>query len=187
VTNPLRLAARLAALLGTSYFLIATSAPYEESARQVCYHTAQSLTLHVMGTCGPEGDVTLTSAEDDCAIAVQGGGAVGLPSAGRFSNTNGNSVSLSLDTWTLSGYLPESATSATVKVDAGVFAVDRDAGVSGDIGGLRDSGSTGGQTTVVSHGNLVERECSNTYNAPLSLRCNDTSGSGCQAVLVQRK
>ena len=86
--------ARLAALLGTSYFLIATSQEYDPYQR--CNHASQTVVFHVTGTCGPEGDVTMTSLANDCAISVQGGGAVGLPSAGRYTSTQDHPASLGL-------------------------------------------------------------------------------------------
>jgi hypothetical protein len=137
----LALGIRLVALLGTTYFLVATSAPYEPSRAQSCTHVAQSVAFHVAGTCGPEGDITVTSQVDDCAIAVQGASSVGLPSAGRFDSTSSQSgsqsVSLSQSNWTLSGYLPEGATGSAP--DAGVFTVVRDAQASGDLASAADA------------------------------------------------
>jgi hypothetical protein len=135
------LGVRLVALLGTSYFLVATSAPYEPSSVQTCTHANQSMTFHVTGTCGTEGDITVTSQVDDCAIAVQGASSVGLPSAGRFdsksSQSGAQSVSLSQSSWTLSGYLPEGTLGSTA--DAGIFTVVRDARASEDLAGTGDS------------------------------------------------
>ena len=183
VTNRLRLALRLTALVGTGYFLVATSEPYEPYGTQICNHPDQALVFHVTGTCGPDGDVTITSPANDCTIAVEGGGAVGLPAAGRFSYLDGEVVSLTANLWSLSGYLPEGAT--TVRADASFFTVERDAQAAVDVGTSRDSGGTGGQTTVASHGSLVERDCSNSTGSPLSLQCYDGSTLGCHVVLLK--
>jgi hypothetical protein len=109
---------RLAALLATSYLLIATSYVPPENCgsgggcggtggSQVCEHLSETATFRVSGACGPEGDVVVSSAAGECGITVQGAGAVGLPSAGRFETREHRAVSLSQDVWTLSGYLPE--------------------------------------------------------------------------------
>ena len=132
---------RLAALLGTSYFLLATSAPPEyeyqggsggsgvsNGAEGPCYHTSQSLRFHVTGTCGPEGDIVVSSPTDECAIMVQGAAAVGLPAAGRFDTSYGGTVSLSSTAWSLSGYLAEEGAAGTGQGDASVFTIVRDAG-----------------------------------------------------------
>ncbi len=130
--------ARLAVMGATSYFLIATSAPREphapdtqtQTSSQYCYHSAETRAFHVTGTCGPEGDITVMSDYNDCAIAVRGGPAVGLPSAGRFDGTSGQSVSLGTSSWRISGYLPEGTLKSVP--DAGPFTVvPSDAGPSG--------------------------------------------------------
>jgi len=132
VINPalryrLSLGARVFALVGTGYFLVATSAPYTPSSHQSCTHQAQTVTFHVTGTCGPEGDITATSPANDCTIAIAGAAAVGLPSAGRFDGDGADTVSLSQSAWTLSGYLPE-ATIINTSADAGIFSVVTDGG-----------------------------------------------------------
>jgi hypothetical protein len=173
----LGLVARLAALFGTSYLLIATSQPYDYPGRQVCNHPLESVAFHVTGTCGAEGDVTMTSLANDCTISVQGGGDVGLPSAGRFVNTMGTTVSLMRDTWTLSAYLPEGAALPGSGADAGFFGVERDAQAS----------PTPGQTPTVTHGALVKRECYNSYPDLFGVSCRDGSaGYSCGMRLVPR-
>ena len=170
-----RLLGRLAALLGTSYFLIATSQPYEPY--QKCNHASETVIFHVSGTCGPDGNVTMTSLANDCAISVQGGGAVGLPSAGRYTAySQDRPASLTTDAWTLSSYLPEGST--TIAADAAPFGVESDA--SPDLG-------TGGgpRAPTVSHGTLIERECENDQAHPLAVSCHDGSGTaGCYATLT---
>ena len=138
---------RLAALLGTSYFLLATSAPPETEYQGgsggwggsggsggSCYHAGESLRFHVTGTCGPEGDIVVSSPANECAIMVQGADAVGLPAAGRFDTSYGSAVSLSSTAWSLSGYLAEEGAAGPGQGDAAVFTVVRDAG--SDAGGL---------------------------------------------------
>jgi hypothetical protein len=169
-----RLLGRLAALLGTSYFLIATS-QYEPESNQKCNHSSQTVAFHVTGTCGPEGDVTMTSFANDCAISVQGGSAVGLPSAGRYVYSQDHPASLTVDLWTLSSYLPEGA--STVVQDAAPFGVQTDA----------QAPSGGGPPApTVSHGSLVIRECKNSEASPLSVICRDGSAgtAGCYATLT---
>jgi hypothetical protein len=155
--------------------LIATSSyppPHSGTSSQTCYHNGQALTFHVTGTCGAEGNITVRSETDDCAIAVQGAGAVGLPSAGRFDVTGATSVSLSASTWKISGYLPE-----TTAANTGPFTV-----VGSDAGGASGPGGTSGQTN---HGNLVSRSC--TYQPSGSkpiLSCLDDYTFSCQAFLT---
>ncbi len=175
--------ARLLALLGTSYFLIATSQYEPTSYHDVCNHPTQSVVFHVTGTCGPEGDVTMISLANDCAISVKGGGDVGLPTAGRFESATGKNVGLTSDAWTLSGYLQEgSSLPANAYRDAGFFTVQSDAQVGADSG-FSTSGGT--QTPTVTHGNLVKRECDNSTASPLSASCQDQStGSTCRAQLT---
>lgn len=170
--------ARLAALLATSYFLIATSEPYYGPTGQICNHPYQSVVFHVSGTCGPEGTVTMMSLPNECAISLQGGGDAGLPTAGRFVSTMGNTVNLTTDTWMLSGYLQEGATLPGAGTDAGLFGVESDAQASPGPG----------QGPTVPHGSLVKRECYNSYQDPLGVLCRDGSaGSSCWATLtIQR-
>lgn len=178
--------ARLAALLGTSYFLIATSQYEPTSYHDVCNHPTQSVAFHVTGTCGPEGDVTMISLANDCAISVQGGGAVGLPTAGRFASAPGTTVSLTSNAWSLSGYLQEgSSLPSNAYRDAGFFTVQNDAQVNADSG---FSTSGGNQTPTVTHGSLVRRECDNSSASPLFASCLDQStASSCQAQLTVKK
>jgi len=168
----LGLGARLLALGGTAYFLIATSAYQppppttpQNSGQQACYHAAQTLTFHVTGTCGAEGNITVMSDVDDCAIAVQGAGSVGLPSAGRFDVTSAGTVSLSESAWKISGYLPETTTT-----DTGPFTV---------------VGSDAGVATGSSHDKLVSRSCTYQWSGVRqSLSCMDDYAVGCQATLA---
>jgi hypothetical protein len=172
------LLARLAALLGTSFFLVATSEiPYGPGG-EVCNHPLESVVFHVAGTCGPEGDVTMTSMANDCGISVQGGGDVGLPTAGRFAGSDGRSpYSLTRHAWTLSGYLPEGAALPGSGPDAGFFGVERDA----------QAGPNPGQTPTVSHGALVKRECYNSYLDLFGVSCRDGSAAfSCEMRLVPR-
>jgi len=134
------LAPRLAALLATSYLLVATSyVPPDDCSggagcgghggsgglTDVCHHLDESVPFHVTGTCGPAGDIVVTSTADECIIVVQGAGAVGIPPAGRFEAREHQVVDLILDVWTLSGYPPEAAMSGVVpsQPDAGTFTV----------------------------------------------------------------
>ena len=211
-TRYLGLGGRLLALGGTAYFLIATSAYQpppstvpQSSNQQTCYHDDQALTFHVTGTCGAEGTITVMSEADDCAIAIQGAGAVSLPSAGRFDVTNAQTVSLSESTWKVSGYLPETTTVApgpftVVGSDASPTLGTRDAGgedtgpftvVGSDASptlGTHDAGATGaggavGQTAV--HGKLVARSCTYQRNGgQQTLSCVDDYAISCQAVLT---
>jgi len=173
----LGLGARLLALGGTAYFLIATSSypppstTPQNSGQQTCYHAAETLIFHVTGTCGAEGNITVMSDVDDCAIAVQGAGSVGLPSAGRFDVTSAGTVSLSESAWKISGYLPETVTTGT-----GPFTI-----VGSDAGGVTGSTSVAGQST--SHGKLVSRSCTYQSIKP-SLSCMDDYALGCQAILT---
>ena len=131
-------AGRLAALLGTSYFLIATSQIPEPE--QLCRHAAESVTFEVSGTCGPRGTITVTSATDECTIAVRGAGAVGLPSGGRFFDNRereSRGVSILTTPWSLSGYLTERPDGG-VRPDSGAEVGPVDAG--GDTG-VTDAGA----------------------------------------------
>jgi hypothetical protein len=174
-----RLLGRLGALIGTSYFLIATSQEYDPY--QKCNHASQTVVFHVTGTCGPEGDVTMTTLANDCAISVQGGGAVGLPSAGRYAEySQDHPASLTVNTWTLSSYLPEGA--STIGADAAPFGVETDASTP------RDGSSGGSPGPTVSHGSLIERKCENSETQPLSVSCHDGTGTaGCYATLTVLK
>jgi hypothetical protein len=184
------LAPRLLALLATSFFLIATQR-YEPDINQPvqdCFHTDESVSYHVTGTCGPEGDIVVSSAANECAINVRGAGAVGLPSAGRFDESNDSSVSLSSSAWTLSGYLPEAALpdgSVAAQPDAGIFTVVRDAGA--DVGGgFTVTPGAGGQAgTVGQHPAPVVRTCTYRQNKPNppSLLCSGGALATCEAVL----
>jgi hypothetical protein len=200
---------RLAALLGTSYFLIATSAPVDNyppptstftstsTSPQSCWHSAESVSFHVTGTCGPEGDIVVTSPPNECAIMAQGAAAVGLPSAGRFDSSSGG---LTSSAWHLSGYLAEASAAGTGQGDAAVFTVVRDAGA--DAGAPRadggmftvvaDAGADARGFTVVTdagvagHGKAVLRNC--TYQmavaGSVSLACSDDGRTACTAVLT---
>ena len=97
-------AARIAAILGTSYLLIATS--YDPPPPQVCLHERQDIRLLVQGNCGPPATITIVSHENECPIVVLNAAAAGLPSAGRFSDFDGSrTVSLRTHPWALSAYL----------------------------------------------------------------------------------
>jgi hypothetical protein len=205
---------RLAALLGTSYFLVATSAPVEDpittgtrtststftttsNSPQSCWHSAESVSFHVTGACGPEGDIVVSSPYNECAIMVQGAAAVGLPSAGRFDSASGG---LTSSTWHLSGYLAEGSVAGGGQGDAGVFTVIRDggAGASPADGGtftvVADAGADARGFTVVTdagaaaHGKAVLRTC--TYQTAAdgsrSLACSDDGRAACTAVLTLR-
>jgi hypothetical protein len=119
----LSLGARLAALLSTSYFLIATSEPGYPPGEgsQTCTHAAQTVSFDVTGTCGPSGIILVRSPADECLITVEGAAAVGLPAGGRFDAFNGRrSVDLLKDPWTLSDVPPDPAIPALpVSPDAG--------------------------------------------------------------------
>jgi hypothetical protein len=100
---------RVLALGCTSYFLIATSAPYEDP--QDCRHEAESVTYQVGGDCGASGQIVVQSPANECVIFVQGAGALDLPSAGRFDPFEGTrQVVLGTSPWSLSGMIPESVT-----------------------------------------------------------------------------
>jgi hypothetical protein len=178
----------LSALFATSFFLIATSKVEEPdggfggavgtNSYAPCSHPYQSVTFHVTGTCGPQGDVTLTSLANDCAISVQGGGDVGLPSAGRYSSTGYGDVSLTASNWVLSGYMPEGAVlPAGGSTDAPFIVV-----------GAPEA--TGG-TSTVAHGSLVKRTCRNVGGSaamPVSCVHEASAGlAGCNATFTVRK
>lgn len=119
--------ARLVSLLGTSYFLIATSRPPErvDARMQICVHPEEALTFQVSGTCGPAGTITVRSPVDECLIMVEGAAAVGLPAAGHFTDFSGSRrVSLLTYHWTLSDIVPDPANAAVpTPPDAGGFTV----------------------------------------------------------------
>lgn len=206
----LAVVARLVALLGTSYFLVATSQVQEpwststftstststSTAPQSCWHSAESLAFHVTGTCGPEGDIVVTSPPNECAIMVQGAAAVGLPSAGRFDSSSGG---LGASAWHLSGYLAEGTGAVTAQGDAAVFTVVRDAGTGaaradgGAFTVVADGGADARVFTVVpdpapGHGKAVLRTCTYQVNSPgpASLACSDDGRVACTAVLTPR-
>lgn len=77
----LRLAARIALLLGTTWVLIATSPPRNSLAPDCSTNRAEDVTFRVEGTCGPAGEVTISSRA--CLLTVDGGEAVGLPDEGE--------------------------------------------------------------------------------------------------------
>jgi hypothetical protein len=174
--------ARLIVVAGTSYFLVATSyeptQPPMPNAPKPCYHATETLTFQVTGTCGPEGSITVTSPKDECAVAVTGASAVGLPSAGRF-NTPDEVVSLARSPWDLSGYLPESQVPVGPQADAGIFTV-----VGRDAQARDPSGSP---AVTGQHATPLVRTCS--YQAapstsvPSILKCSGGGAPDCQAVL----
>ena len=192
------LAPRLAALLATSYLLVATSqVPVDNCAgaggcggsqSQLCYHPSDTAAFHVTGSCGPEGDIVVASGKDECAITVQGADDVNLPAAGRFEDHGDSTVSLSTDAWTLSGYPPESALpdASPAQPDAGIFTVVRDAQASSDVGGFSVTPGSGGQGGAAGqHGTPTVRTCSYFPNAttPPSLSCTGGGLADCVAIL----
>jgi len=186
------LVARLAALLATSYFLVATSPRYDRDGSykvQDCRHAGESVRYRVTGTCGPQGEIVVSSTANECGIAVQGGGAVGLPSAGRFEEHDDATVSLAGSVWTLSGYLPERSLpdGGASAADAGVFAVVRDAQAGPDLGGFSVIPGVGSQPAAAGqHPEPVLRTCTRQGNPPkpLSLVCTGGSSADCEAVLT---
>ncbi len=144
----LALAGRLATLLGTSYFLIATSQtlPDEREPGDMCKHRDLEIAYQVTGSCGPAGQVVLISPAAECAISLQGAGELGLPSAGRFESNKEEDSKPSKGQWTLAGYLPEGAATSLPAGDAGPFTVRPGPGLNlaGD---------------PVPHGMLVVRRC----------------------------
>lgn len=192
---------RLVALLATSFLLIATSNTREieycsgggcggsgSSPTGSCTHASQSITFHVTGACGPEVDIVVSSAANECLITVQGAGAADLPSAGRFQ-TGGTMLSLSDDAWTLSGFLPEDAlpdggVPQPIPPDAGPFTVVRDAG-SKDLGGFSATPSAGGAPG--SHATPTLRTCTAWPgdSRSMTLECSGGGVASCQATLKQ--
>jgi hypothetical protein len=182
----LALAGRLATLLGTSYFLIATSYVEPTVPNQsgpACEHRDFRVTYQVTGSCGPAGPIVMISPADECAIGIQGATDLGLPSAGRFTSTSDGKFDLSKGGWTLAGYLPEGAASALPSADAGPFTVTPGAG-----------GTPSG--VPVAHGTLVVRKCQAWASSSdkISLECSDcnagattcnSSTLACTAVLSE--
>lgn len=182
-------ATRLVMMLGTSYFLVATSKYEPDSPGQHCYHASETQTFQVTGTCGPQGVIIVTSPADECAIAVRGAGAVGLPSAGRFSTSADDTVSLASSPWTLSGYLPEGVGGTSAEPDAGTFTVVRDAQAAPDLGSAPVGPGTGGQTTVPGqHPTPALRSCSYQPGTAItsSLWCDGGGTPSCGATLTRR-
>jgi hypothetical protein len=182
----LALLPRLFALLATSSFLVATSAPVETNyPEQICRHADQLVQFQVTGTCGASGVVTALSRKDECAIAVQGGGAVGLPSAGRITPVEDETRTLvPRSQWTLSGYMPESAVPAAATPDAGIFTVVRDAQAPGGPDGAQTPAQPSGP---LQHGTPAVRTCAAQHGFPSSTVL-DCSGGGlpdCQAILTR--
>jgi hypothetical protein len=176
--------ARLIVLAGTSYFLVATSyepaQPPLPNAPKTCNHATETLTFQVTGTCGPEGSITVISPMDECAVAVTGASAVGLPSAGRFDGTDDGVVSLARSPWSLSGYLPESQVWAGPQADAGPFTVvGRDAQAGKD--------PSGSSAAADQHNTPLVRTCSyqagSSTSVPSILKCSGGGAPDCQAAL----
>jgi hypothetical protein len=173
----LALVGRLAALVGTSYFLIA-SGEYDDppggipASGQACNHLDLKASYRVSGSCGPAGQIVIVSPANECALSVQGAAEVGLPSAGRFDSGGSSGVSLSNGGWSLAGYLPEGAATSTPVSDAGTFTVTSDPNATPSAG-------------PVPHGTLVVRKCQASLGAAkaLSLQCRDGSAPACTAVL----
>jgi hypothetical protein len=71
---------------------------------QKCPTTAQSLTYFADGSCGTPGIVTLVTMPGLCAIEVNNGLAVGLPTGGNFTGTASETdYNLAEGNWTLLG------------------------------------------------------------------------------------
>lgn len=166
----LGLAGRLATLLGTSYFLIATSEtettqpPTHTDPPSQCTHADMRIPYLVTGSCGPAGQIVLISPANECAVSLQGAAALGLPSAGRFDSSGGNNPDPSKGGWSLAGYLPEGAASALPSADAGPFTVQ--------VEGTPPSGQP------VAHNALVVRKCQARGAADqILLECKDAPAS----------
>lgn len=166
----LGLAGRLATLLGTSYFLIATSEtdpnmpPTHTDPPSGCTHADIKIPYLVTGSCGPAGSIVLVSPANECAISLQGAAALGLPSAGRFDSSRGNNPDPSTGGWSLAGYLPEGAATALPSADAGPFTVN--------VEGTPPSGQP------VAHNALVVRKCQARASADqILLECKDAPAS----------
>jgi hypothetical protein len=166
----LGLAGRLATLLGTSYFLIATSQtdpdvpPTRTDPPSQCTHGDIRFSYLVTGSCGPAGQINLISPANECAVSLQGATALGLPSAGRFDSSGVNHPDPSKGGWSLAGYLPEGAATALPSADAGPFTVN--------VEGTPPSGQP------VAHNALVVRKCQARTSAnQLLLECKDAPQS----------
>lgn len=141
--------ARVGAIVGTTYLLIATSAIPPDP--QVCLHETEKMHLLVDGTCGPSTIITIVSQEDECPIAVLNATAADLPAAGRFSAFEGTRVvGLRTDPWTLSGHLlpdapdggnfvQDAMSDAALVADADDGDTGADAGTAEDAGELPDA------------------------------------------------
>jgi len=194
LSHRLSFAGRLAALLTTSYFLVATSEPADppitntntSTYSQLCMHTAQSVSFQVSGTCGPSGIITVSSPQDECFVTVAGAAAVGLPAAGRFNFVSGaQTVELLKDGWTLSDVPPDPVLGAIpvapVSPDAGV-AVDAlpsviDARPDSTFGVVTD-GATRSVFGVVDAYSATTTPSSSTFHpTPLTRECRVTVGN----------
>lgn len=168
----LGLAGRLATLLGTSYFLIATSQEYQPTHTEPgsqCRHPELTVSYLVTGSCGPAGPITLLSPANECAISVQGAAVLGLPSAGRFDSSNTSDTSNSDPAngrWNLAGYLPEGAATGLPAPGSGPFTVSPGTGA-----------TPSGQP--VAHSALVVRTCQAVPGSAQQIRleCKDSPAS----------
>jgi hypothetical protein len=187
----LRTAARVAALVGAGYFLVATSAPIIEP--QSCVHPTETITVAVTGTCGPAGTIVLETLENECSISVHDAPAVGLPNAGRFANFEGKrKVSLLTSPWTLSGDIGfgvanDAGAGAGAPPDAATNVdADADGGRSGD-GGAPD-GAPYVPPPLPSAFPFTLRVCNAVVapKQPLRLACTDDrdAGATCTADLA---
>jgi hypothetical protein len=207
--RPLGVAGRLTAMLATTYVLVATSEPYS-SRGPACLHLREQVSFNVAGTCGAPGVITVVTEEDECAIAVVGAGAVGLPAGGSFDVfRTENDTGLLRSPWTLSGFLtPGRADGGTDGAASDVSASEVNAGVNSEVGpaddadgGVADGGASdgGNEVTVVpvpgsrAAGLGETRECKVTFGAkgPETLVCrptgqNMTSKPDCTALLTRR-
>lgn len=168
----LAVAARLTVLLGTSYFLIATS--YVPPQDQSCSHASINTRFAVTGTCG-QGDIVVVSPANECGISVQGATDLGLPPAGHFTPDADSDVGLLTSAWRLSGYLPEGSAVATTRPDGGFFTV------------VQDAGATPPPSGSVSHGSLIVRKCeASKAGLSMTLACYDGAVASCTATLTPR-
>jgi hypothetical protein len=178
-----RTGARVAALVGTGYFLVATSSPIIEP--QSCVHPTETITVAVTGSCGPAGTIVLETLENECSIAVHDAPAVGLPNAGRFADFEGKrKVSLLTSPWTLSGDVGFGvADDAGARADAGS---DTDAGPRD--GGARDGGAPYVPPPAATPFPFTLRVCKAVVvpKQPLRLDCTDDrdAGAACTADLA---
>jgi hypothetical protein len=184
-----RTAARLTALLGTAYLLVATSAIREEEI-QICEHAEERLRLAVSGDCGPPGQITVVSPRDECGLSVLDAAAVELPNAGRLAPHAGTkAVGVRTADWTLSGYVP--ATTPPAQGDAG-RRLDALTEPRIDRGSDADGGSTADARYVAplppSLAPLVLRSCKVARTGPGTLRATCTDGDSarsCTATLTE--